>query len=337
MSRFGGYLTTASNRYNVGGDVQVTTFRLSPECGSSIPIVDALGVVQDTPFLSGPTDSGPTYSVASLTPGNIYDVWAYASAGIAVLGLVAWSTGKTYGAGTYGSGIYGNYPEPSLIDAAYYGIPTNPSPLVLRLSGGSMATIPANQATYLGAIRVSDDAAVLRWHDGYGEAREKSIWNLHNQKSLLLKGGDCTMQDPVDTFVYSPAWAPVFGNVNAHLKVFSGRPCFVNTKYNHSTWQQEFAGYSSIIQGAVGWGSQNTPSGFWLQRDSEGYTGPGAIMTGSSSVAHYDDAFNCGLTKMYGLVKTQGIAATSRTNDGTSVMVMGPQESRMLLTAEWMG
>ncbi len=337
MSSFGGYLTIAPNCYNIGGDIQSNTVRLSPVCGPSVPIVDGSGIVQDVPFLTGPMDGGPTYSVAPLTPGSIHDIWTYAAAGVAVLGLAAWSTGKTYGAGTYGSGIYGNYSDPPLIDAPYDGIPTNPAPITLRLNDGSSIIVPINQATYLGSIRISDDAAVLRWQDGYGEAREKGVWNLHNQKSLLLKGGDTSMQDPQEVFVYSPQWAPVFGNLNAHLKVFSGRPCLVDLKYCHNTWLQEFAGHSSIVQGAVGWNSQDTPSGFWFQRDWEGYIGPGALMGAVSLTAHYDNAYLCGMRKAYGIVKTQGISPTSRTNDGTSVMVMGPQELRMLLTAKWLG
>lgn len=337
MSRFGGYLTIASNRYNIGGDLQSATLRLSPECGATLPIVNSLGAVVDVPFLTGPTDGGPTYSVAPLTPGTIHDLWTYAPAGVAIPGLAAWSTGKAYGAGTYGAGIYGNYPEPPLIDAQYWGIPTNPAPITLRLNDGSFVTVPACQATYIGAVRVSEDAAVLRWHDGYGEAREKGIWNRHNQKKLLLKGGDTTMQDPAKVFAYSPTWAPVFGNLNAHLKVFSGRPCLVDLKYCHNTWLQEFAGYSSIVQGAIGWNSQDTPSGFWFQRDWEGYTGPGGLMGAVSMVAHYNNAYLFGLRKAYGIIKTQGVTATSRTNDGTSVMVMGPIELRMLVTAEWDG
>lgn len=339
MSRIDGYLTIAASRYNVGGDIQSGTFRLSPERGENVPIVNGSGAVVDVPFLSGPTDSGPTYSAAPLSLGKAYDVWVYAPSGIAIMGLAAWSDGKTYGAGTYGSGIFGNYPEPPMFDVPYYGIPINPAPLALRLADGSSVTVPANQATYIGAIRVCEDAAVLRSHDGYGEAREKSVWNLHNQKPLLLKGGDTSMQDPAKTFVCSPdpIWSPVFGNLNAHLKVFSGRPCLVNLKYCHNTWLQAFASHNSIMVGAIGWNSADTPSGFEMQRDQEGYTGPGAIMGAVSLNAHYNNAYLCGMRKAYGLVKTKDILPFSRTNDGTSVMVMGPQESRMLLTAEWMG
>lgn len=339
MSRFGGYLTIASNRYNIGGDLQSDTLRLSPECGSTLPIVNSLGAVVDVPFLSSPTDGGPIYSVAPLTPGTIHDLWTYAPAGVAVLGLAAWSTGKAYGPGTYGAGVYGNYPEPPLLDTPYWGVPSNPSPLVLRLNGGGFVTVPANQATYIGAIRISDDAAVLRWHDSYGEAREKGIWNLHNQKPLLLKGGDTSMQDPAKTFVCSPDpnWSPVFGNLNAHLKVFAGRPCLVNLKYCHNTWLQAFASHNAIMVGAIGWNSTDTPSGFEMERDQEGYIGAGAMMGAVSLVAHYNNAYLCGMRKAYGLVKTKDILPTSRTNDGTSVMCMGPDELRMLITAEYPG
>lgn len=332
MPGFCGRLTPAADPYFTGDAVTPTLFCI-PETGATWPIVNALGTVADIPFLSGPTVAAATYDVSGLGACQIFDVWATEVSGAAVMGLAQWC--RNYGSGTYSSGGYGLAPQ--IFDTPYYGIPVNSAPITLRLTDGSSPVVAQYRATFLGSIRIANIGGKIICRTSYGEAREWGIWNRHNQKRIVLKGGDTTMTDPNAVFVYSPTWAPVFGDLNAYLKVFSGRPCLVDTKYCHNTWLQEFAGYSSIIQGAVGWGSRTVPSGFWFQRDCEGYTGPGAIMQAVSLTAHYDNAFSCGLTEMYGLVKTQGIAAASRTNDGTSVMCMGPLELRMLLTAEWMG
>lgn len=336
MSGFCGRLAPTQDPY-FRGDAETGTLFCIPESGATWPLVNALGVVVDVPFLSGPTSRSASYEVSGLGAGKIFDVWATEVSGLAVLGLAEWT--KNYGAGLYGAAGYGGL-APQVSDVPYYGIPVNSTATTLRLSDGSSLSVSQYRATFLGSIRVADSGGLINCHTSYGEAREWGIWNRHNQKPILLKGGATRPFDPslaVYENQYSPSWAPFVGNLNAHVKVFSGRPVSVDTWYHANAWLQEYAGHSSIIQGAIGWNSTSAPSGVWWQRDNEGYTGTGYIAGTTNCAARYVQPLSVGANKIYPLIKTQNISASSVINDGTSVAEMWGEELRMMLTAEWLG
>lgn len=333
MPGFCGRLAPTKDLY-FRGDVETNRLYCVPtELGATVSIV---GWIYAVPFMSGPTAEPSSYDVSALPGGSIHDVWAVNVGGLAVMGLLQW--GRAYGSGPYGVGGYGL--APVVYDTPYYGIPVNSAAITLRLTDSSSLTVSQYRATFLGSIRIADCGGKIKCHTSYGEAREWGIWNRHNQRRIILKGGATRPFDPSLIpleYQYSPAWAPFAGNTNAHLKVFSGRPVSVDAWYHANAWLQEYAFHHSIIQGAIGWNSIDTPSGLWWQRDQEGYTGTGYIAGTTNCAARFIQADSCGANKIYPLIKTTNIAASSVGDDGTSVAAMWGEEHRMLLTAEWMG
>lgn len=273
-----------------------------------------------------------SYDVSSLPAGSIHDVWAVGP----ILGLLAW--GKAYGSGLYGVGGYGL--APIVCDTLRYGIPVNSQAVTLRFNDGGSLSVAQHLATFLGSIRIADCGGKIKCHTSYGEAREWGIWNRHNQRKIILKGGATKPFTPdlvYQEYQYSPNWGPFACNASAHLKVFSGRSVSVDSWYHANAWLQEFGGHHAIIQGAIGWNSTDTPSGLWWQRGQEGYTGTGYIAGTTNCAARFIQSDSCGHNKIYPLIKTTDIASSSAVNDGTSVAMMWGEETRMLITAEWMG
>jgi hypothetical protein len=330
----GGYLTLNSVPYQVG-DVEAAILNYVPDRSASVPLVNGAGLVCDVPFCASPLSPGLSFDVSNLTPGNAYDVYAALDGSSVVLGMLPWSAPRGY-AGGYAGGYTGGG-SPALLDVPYYGIPVIPAAANLVLPGiGNTLSVAQYEATYLGSILISTDAAILRCHSSYGEAREWGVWNRHNQRHILLKGGDTTMVDPAQLYVYSPAWAPVFGDLNAYLQVFSGRPVSVDTRYSHSTWIGEPSYTQCVAQGAIGWNSQSNPSGFWWQKTREGFSAGGMVGGANTQTARFCQPVSCGMNKVWGLVKTQAVPPPPEPANGQNI-TMGPLELRMLLTAEWKG
>lgn len=351
---FGGRLTIAQAHQDHWCESSETLFYQAIN-GDSVPIIDADGGLAHVSFLSDPTDAMQSYSVSGLTTGKEYDVWATAVDGAAVIGLLEWSPAQVFGVGVYGHGAYGHRPYPAMLDTTFRGIPVNSAEVVLRLDGGDTLSIDSHRATFLGSIRVSDDAAVIRCHKSYGERREWGVWNAHNQKQVKLKGG---ANKPFDLGelsapgICSPTWAPWNEDSDAFLHVFTGRRETVDCHYHHNAWLQSFVGNdkTAVISGAVGFGrtggfdtsshehiSSDDPPGFWFQRDIENNSAGAYIAEGSNQCARYIHPGHAGAVKVWGLVWTQNIDPSTRPTEGAAYISMWGQENRMLLTAEWMG
>lgn len=269
-----------------------------------------------------------SYDVSGLPAGSIHDVWAVGP----ILGLRVW--GRAYGSGLYGMGAYGY--APAVLDTLSYGVPVNSAAITLRLADSSSLTVARYLATFLGSIRIADCGGKIKCHTSYDEAREWGIWNRHNQRPIVLKGG--SSPGPADLSKlnqYSPQWAPFQLNENAHLKIFSGRPISVDVRYQTGSFLYIAPGQAAIVQGAVGWDSTDTPSGMWFGHSFE--SGNPILCGASQQQAEFINQSSVGLHKAYPLIKTQGVLAGSAVNDGHSAIAMFNQELRMMLTAEWMG
>lgn len=334
MSAPQGYLSPRAASYDTG-DIETTILRYVPAVGASVPLVDGSGALVDWLFCSSPLDAGLCFDVSNLAPGSVHDVYASEHSGAVVLGLLPWSAPRGYGGGYSGAFTAGG--SPALVDIPYYGVPVIPAAAVLMLPGiGNTLAVAQYRATYLGTIRIADDAALLRCLSSYGEKREWGIWNRHNQRTIRLKAGDTSMIDPAHLYVYQPSvWGVIFGNVNAHAKVFTGRPQPVYARYCHNSWNAETSGYQCVLFGAIGWNSQDTPSGNWIQRSNEGFSAGGMVGGASSKTARYCAETSCGLNTVYGLVKTDGPPPVPTA--GLPFITMGPRELRMLITVEYQG
>jgi hypothetical protein len=350
---FSGRLTISQTSQDQPTESSVTLFYQAVS-GETVPVIDGSGAIAHLSFLVDPSDASQSYSVADLTPGKEYDVWITENDGVAVLGLLEWQC-KTYGSGLYGADRYGHKPFPAMREVPFRGIPVNSDEITLRLDGGAPLIVDAHRATFLGSIRISDDAAVVRCHTSYGEKREWGIWNAHNQKRVILKGGDTTPFDPShfdDPGICSNVWAPWKGNYDANVRIFTGRGETVDCRYHHATYLQAFLGndQAPVIYGAVGFGrsggfdtsthdhiATDIPPGYWWQRDIENLTAGNYLAEGSSQSARYVHPGSVGSVKVWGLVWTQSVLPTTRINQGLAYISMWGQENRMLLTAEWMG
>lgn len=334
MPGFCGRLTATADPY-FRGDVETSTLFCIPESGATWPLVSALGVVIDVPFLSGPTARSAAYDISGLGAGKIFDVWATEVSGLAVLGLAEWT--KNYGAGLYGAAGYGGL-APHVSDAPYYGIPVNSAATALRLSDGSSLSVDQYRATLIGSIRIADSGGKIKCHSSYDLAREWGIWNRHNQRQIILKGGSSPIAGNLATqlWQYSPAWAPFLNDLTAYLSVFTGRPGAIMTAYESGSFLYIGApGMAAIVQGAVGWDSTNTPMGRWWGHSFE--SGNPILCGAADSRATYINQSFVGSHKVFPLVRTQDVLPGSIVGDGHSAVAMFNQELRMMLIAQWMG
>lgn len=318
-----------ANAFPLGDVTGSTLFYVPTPAGCAAPLVMDSGEVVPVPFTSSHLDRGPSFSLNGLSAGSAHDIYLAYVSGAPLLVRVPWA---------------GTPLAPQVADASYDGLPVNAVAMTAYRGEGSAVPIPQYHGLHLGSVDISAPG-LAKCLSSYGEARQWGVWNRHNQQKILLKGGSLRAGVTNDTYMYSPAWAPFLGNMEAHLRIFSGRPVGVDIWYHAAAWLQAYAGSNSIIQGAIGWNSTTTPSGVWWQRDIEGYGGGNYpqyfaetyLANQTNTAARFVQNVSNGQNKAYALIKTQDIADASVGNDGTSVAVMWGEELRMLMTAEWWG
>jgi hypothetical protein len=156
----GGRLTLDSGYPVMWRDAVGSTIWYAPtgKNGDSIPMVGATGISYCQQFTSGPMDNvGLSLSVSGMS--GLYDIYASAANGSAVLVPVAWVSGMQ-----------------ALPDVIYNGATVN-----------SVATEACQQyqCTYLGTISVNAGKSTCTFSAGLN--REFDVWNYYNQEELVLK------------------------------------------------------------------------------------------------------------------------------------------------------
>lgn len=340
MSNFGGRLTLS--RTGSCGDQETSVLFCVPvERGAGCSVGNGLGGILDLSFITGATDMGPSYSVSALPANQIYDVWMTGVGGIAVIGLLAWSMTKAFGAGAFGGGIFGNNPEPAVKEISYFGVPVNGTAMTLRMGDGSSLSVPQYTAHHVGSIAMSDTAGVLKCHTMYNLNREWDVWNRYHQTTITLKGGSSPYETGLKylnaNYFSDRDWSLWLNDptLSGYLRAFAGRPSPAKARFVTSGYQQAWSGYASIVQSAIGWDSQSVPSGTWGAHSFESFAGAGQGGAAEFGAEFLQPSFSAA-RKVWPLVKIQGVAPGSIVNNGTSNLSLWGNELRGGASVEWL-
>lgn len=335
MRGFDGYLSPSLSQYS-RVDVEVSSLYCAPtELGAACAIVGSSGLTK-VPFLSGPTDPGPSYNVSGLVAGKIYDVWCVDVSGVATMGLLRW--GRAYNTGNYGSGMYGGR-QPSISDTQYFGVPVNPVPITLRMNNGSSLAVPQYKATFIGTVSTDAVDGKIKCHSSYKLSPKWMIWNRHNKRDIIVKGGSNPYELAGNISFSDRDWSPWLNSdaLTGPAQILVGRSSPVSSRFSTGTYQVAPVDYASILQNAIGWNSKNSPSGIWGAASLESFCDSGQQGAKQFSCEFVQPSAS-GMNDIWPLVKIQGPVLPGATVDnGASYASLWGNELRGGLTVEYEG
>lgn len=176
-----GYLTLVSGTPVATSDQSAkTAVYYTPDTGNLVPIYNG-ATFSPTTF----TELTLTLAAGSHSADTLYDVFVFSDSG--VLTLVtgpAWDT-STAGSGDRGTGA--STTELQRINGFYVNAVS-----MTGTNDTDTYSIGANLATYLGSIHINSSAGQTSCLTSYGQARKWGVWNLYNQKDIVLIAGDAT-------------------------------------------------------------------------------------------------------------------------------------------------
>lgn len=309
-----GRLTLTSATPVLNADVTAaTTVYYTPYTGLLVPIYNGTSFVP-TSIVS----EQQITLVASHTANNIYDFFEFSNSGVPTLGTgPSWSAG-TSGSITAGSCARGTGTGGAAL-ASVQGIPTNAVSMTIRYGNGTVtATVPANQATYLGSMFVDGSNGQVSCLVGFGQSRKCGIWNAYNRVRTVLLVGDGTA-----------SWS---GNASGLFRASNGASANLGTVFAGLPYEGVDNTFVQYVNGAsTGAAACSIGIGLNSTTVASGKTGSFLVQsvssTGSDLVARYTLPPFIGINNIQCLEKDNTNGGT-RTFSGT--------QANMQMTSAWL-
>lgn len=278
----GGYLTAASDAINYVAQTDITgatTIYYTAINSQLVPVYNGTSIA-----LQNMGSNQFTYNLTSaLTFGNIYDVFAFMSSGVLTMGLgPVWSAGS--GSVTPGSCARGTGAGSTQL-ARVAGLLVNQNSMTAVVSGGTTASVGAQNATYLGSVYINGGGAnengkvtcYRSWGGGIGTPGNANrcfpIWNAYNRQNIYLFGGDSTASW---TYNVATTWRQADsggGANNNYITSFTG----LSEETVDVDYRQVITGNASSQQIGIGWNSTTAPSGWFSQQATATSSGLNAL------------------------------------------------------------
>jgi hypothetical protein len=175
-----GYLSPSGSVPIINADVTSTSVFYHPIRGPLVPIWD--GSTKFDNFIIGLLQCD---LVASHLANTIYDLYVTVDAGtIRLVTSPAW-TASGAGAGNRGAGA--GTAELELLGGIY----VNKVDQTVRY-GASTFTMPARRGTLVGSVWIDSAAGQTTCHVSYGQNRKFGLFNVYDQRPIILLAGDST-------------------------------------------------------------------------------------------------------------------------------------------------
>lgn len=181
------------------------------------------------------------------------------------------------------------------------GLLVNADSITLDLSDAEQATIPANQATYVGSISVGSTAGLLRATFAIGQNRVCDVWNLYHQQPIRL-GVGCPPPSGVAAVSWLPSnlytgvgFLPFNNDPNNCGEYFTGLPQDVECRYLQRGFLDTLNKGLGAIVTAICKNTYANVKGTWGTFTSDASN----LAVGVTAIAEFNDLGSVGRQKVW--------------------------------------